>query len=148
MSETATTPAKQRPEFRNINAFTDLPTYRLPAAGWVSILHRVSGVMMFALMPFIIWMFDTSISSEISFSRFTNVFSLGMLGLPGFVWKLLALGLIWAYLHHFTAGLRHLWMDVSHTAVELQFCKNSAKVVLAISLTLTALLGAKLFGIY
>ena len=148
MSETATTPAKQRPEFRNINAFTDLPTYRLPAAGWVSILHRVSGVMMFALMPFIIWMFDTSISSEISFSRFTNAFSVGMLGLPGFLWKLAALALIWAYLHHFTAGLRHLWMDVSHTAVELQFGKNSAKVVLAISLTLTALLGAKLFGIY
>jgi len=148
MSETATTPAKQRPEFRNINAFTDLPTYRLPAAGWVSILHRVSGVMMFVLMPFIIWMFDTSISSEISFSRFTNAFSVGMLGLPGFVWKLLALGLIWAYLHHFTAGLRHLWMDISHTAVELQFGKNSAKVVLTISLTLTALLGAKLFGLY
>lgn len=148
MSETATTPAKQRPEFRNINAFTDLPTYRLPAAGWVSILHRVSGVMMFALMPFIIWMFDNSISSEISFSRFTNAFSVGMLGLPGFVWKLLALGLIWAYLHHFTAGLRHLWMDISHTAVELQFGKNSAKVVLTISLTLTALLGAKLFGLY
>ena len=148
MSETATTPAKQRPEFRNINAFTDRPTYRLPAAGWVSILHRVSGVMMFALMPFIIWMFDTSISSEISFSRFTNAFSVGMLGLPGFVWKLLALGLIWAYLHHFTAGLRHLWMDISHTAVELQFGKNSAKVVLTISLTLTALLGAKLFGLY
>jgi succinate dehydrogenase / fumarate reductase cytochrome b subunit len=128
MSETATTPAKKRPEFRNINAFTDLPTYRLPAAGWVSILHRVSGVMMFALMPFIIWMFDTSISSDI--------------------WKLLALGLIWAYLHHFTAGLRHLWMDISHKAVELQFGKSSAKVVLTISLTLTALLGAKLFGLY
>ena len=145
MSETATTPAKQRPEFRNINAFTDLPTYRLPAAGWVSILHRVSGVMMFALMPFIIWMFDTSISSEISFTRFTNAFSVGMLG---FIWKLVALGLIWAYLHHFTAGLRHLWMDISHKAVELQFGKSSAKVVLTISLTLTALLGAKLFGLY
>ena len=148
MSESATHPAKQRPEFRNINAFTDLPSYRLPAAGWVSILHRVSGVMMFALMPFIIWMFDTSISSEISFSRFTNAFGAGMLGLPGVLWKLAALALIWAYLHHFTAGLRHLWMDISHTAVELQFGKNSAKVVLAISLTLTALLGAKLFGVY
>jgi succinate dehydrogenase / fumarate reductase cytochrome b subunit len=148
MSEAATTPTKKRPEFRNINAFTDLPSYRLPAAGWVSILHRVSGAMMFALMPFIIWMFDTSISSEISFARFTSAFNFGMLGLPGFVWKLVALGLIWAYLHHFTAGLRHLWMDVSHKAVELQFGKTSAKTVLAISLTLTAVLGAKLFGLY
>ena len=56
--------AKKRPEFRNINALTDLPSYRLPAAGWVSILHRVSGVLMFLLLPFIIWMFDTSLSSE------------------------------------------------------------------------------------
>ena len=39
--------AKKRPEFRNINALTDLPSYRLPAAGIVSILHRVSGVLMF-----------------------------------------------------------------------------------------------------
>ena len=148
MAETVTSTVRKRPEFRNINALSDLPSYRLPAAGWVSILHRVSGVLMFILMPFIIWMFDTSISSEISFSRFTNAFSVGMLGLPGFVWKLLALGLIWAYLHHFTAGLRHLWMDISHKAVELQFGKSSAKVVLTISLTLTALLGAKLFGLY
>ena len=148
MSESATTRAKKRPEFRNINAFTDLPSYRLPAAGWVSILHRVSGALMFALMPFIIWMFDTSISSEISFAKFTSAFSAGMLGLPGFVWKLVALALIWAYLHHFTAGLRHLWMDVSHKAVELQFGKSSAKTVLAISLSLTVVLAAKLFGVY
>ena len=148
MSESATTSSKKRPEFRNINAFTDLPSYRLPAAGWVSILHRASGAMMFALMPFIIWMFDTSISSEISFARFTSAFNVGMLGLPGFLWKLVALALIWAYLHHFTAGLRHLWMDVSHKAVELQFGKTSATTVLVISLTLTAVLGAKLFGLY
>ena len=148
MSESATTSKKKRPEFRNINAFTDLPSYRLPAAGWVSILHRASGAMMFALMPFIIWMFDTSISSEISFARFTSAFNVGMLGLPGFLWKLVALALIWAFLHHFMAGLRHLWMDYSHKAVELQFGKTSAKTVLVISLTLTAVLGAKLFGLY
>jgi succinate dehydrogenase / fumarate reductase cytochrome b subunit len=141
-------PPPARREFRNIHALRDLPSYRLPPAGWVSILHRISGALMFLLLPFIIWMFDTSISSEISFTRFTNAFSVGMLGLPGFIWKLLALGLIWAYLHHFTAGLRHLWMDISHKAVELQFGKSSAKVVLTISLTLTALLGAKLFGLY
>ncbi|NEK70970.1 MAG: succinate dehydrogenase, cytochrome b556 subunit, partial [Xanthomonas perforans] len=62
--------AKKRPEFRNINALKDLPTYRLPAAGWVSILHRVSGVIMLVLLPFILWMFDTSVSSEISFGKF------------------------------------------------------------------------------
>ena len=52
---------KKRPEFRNINAFKDLTTYRLPLAGWVSILHRASGGLMFILLPLIVWLFDTSV---------------------------------------------------------------------------------------
>lgn len=148
MSEPDSNVPSPKPQYRNINALTDLPTYRLPTAGWVSILHRVSGFLMFLLLPFIIWMFDTSISSEISFQRFTLAFSKGMLGLPGVFWKLLALLLIWAYLHHFTAGLRHLWMDISHNAVEKQFSKVSAQVTLVVSLGLTAALGAKFFGFY
>ena len=148
MSELATPLAKKRPEFRNINAFTDLPTYRLPAAGIVSILHRVSGALMFLLMPFIIWMFDTSISSEISFVKFKAAFNVGMLGLPGLVWKLVALALIWAYLHHSIAGLRHLWSDTHHSAVTKEFGKLSAVVTLGLSVFLTLVLGAKLFGVY
>jgi len=148
MSESATSSAKKRPEFRNINAFTDLPTYRLPLAGLVSILHRVSGAIMFILMPFIIWMFDNSISSEISFAKFKSAFNLGMLGLPGVLWKLVALALIWAYLHHFIAGIRHLWMDTHHDAVSKEFGKSSAAFTLAVSIGLTIVLGAKLFGLY
>jgi len=144
MNETAT----KRPEFRNINALTDLPTYRLPAAGIVSILHRISGVLMFVLMPFIIWMFDTSVSSEISLARFTAAFAQGLGFIPGWFVKLVALALIWAYLHHFIAGLRHVWMDMSHAAVSKQSGANSARVVLVASLALTAVLGAKLFGLY
>ena len=148
MSELATPVAKKRPEFRNINAFTDLRTYRLPAAGIVSILHRVSGAIMFLLMPFIIWMFDTSISSEISFERFKAAFNAGMLGMPGLIWKLVALALIWAYLHHAIAGLRHLWSDTHHSAVTKEFGKTSALVTLGLSVLLTLVLGAKLFGLY
>ena len=148
MSELATPLAKKRPEFRNINAFTDLPTYRLPAAGIVSILHRISGALMFLLMPFIIWMFDTSISSEISFAKFKAAFDVGMLGLPGLIWKLVALALIWAYLHHSIAGLRHLWSDTHHSAVTKEFGKLSAVVTLGLSVFLTLVLGAKLFGVY
>lgn len=147
MTELAT-PRPPRREFRNINAFTDLPTYRLPPAGIVSILHRVSGVLMFVLMPFIIWMFDTSLSSEISFAKFKAVFNNGFSFVPGFFVKLVALALIWAYLHHFLAGLRHLWMDVSHSAVTKEFGKTSALTVLALSLLLTVVLGLKLFGAY
>lgn len=140
--------AKKRPEFRNINAFKDLTTYRLPPAGWVSILHRVSGVIMFLLLPFILWMFDTSVSSEISFAKFKAVFNVGVGFVPGWFFKLVALALMWAYLHHFIAGLRHLWMDVSHDAVSKEFGKSSAIVTLVLSIGLTVLLGAKLFGMY
>lgn len=147
MTESAKMPRVKRPEFRNINAFTDLPSYRLPAAGWVSILHRVSGAMMFILLPFILWMFDTSVSSEISFMKFTSAFQSGMLGLPGMVWKLVVLALIWAYLHHLIAGLRHLWMDARH-AVSKEFGKSSAVATLILGSLITLVLGLKLFGLY
>ena len=139
--------ARKRPEFRNINALSDLPTYRLPAAGWVSILHRISGAVMFLLMPFSIWMFDNSLSSEISFARFASAFNQGLGFVPGWLVTLVVLGLIWAYLHHFIAGLRHLYMDARH-AVSKEFGKSSAIVTLVLSLGLTAVLGAKLFGLY
>ena len=139
--------AKKRPEFRNINALTDLPTYRLPAAGIVSILHRISGVIMFLLLPLIVWMFDTSVSSEISFAKFSAAFNVGLGFVPAVLVKVVVLGLIWAYLHHLIAGVRHVYMDVCH-AVTKEFGKSSAIVTLVLSLGLTAALGAKLFGLY
>ena len=140
--------AKKRPEFRNIHALQDLPTYRLPAAGWVSILHRISGLLMFLLLPFILWMFDKSLSSEISFETFKAAFNVGIGFVPGWLIKLVTLAIIWASLHHLIAGLRHLWMDVSHSAVSKEFGKSSAVTVLVISIALTVVLGAKLFGLY
>jgi succinate dehydrogenase / fumarate reductase cytochrome b subunit len=138
---------QNKPEFRNINAFVDLPTYRLPPAGWVSILHRVSGALMFLLLPFIIWMFDVSVSSEISFAKFKYAFNVGLGVFPGFLIKLVALALIWAYLHHLIAGLRHLYMDATHSVTK-EFGKSSAIFVLFLSIGLTVVLGAKLFGLY
>ena len=138
---------KKRPEFRNINAFKDLTTYRLPLAGWVSILHRASGGLMFILLPLIVWLFDTSVSSEISYDRFSAAFSSGIGFVPGWLFKLVVLALIWTYLHHLIAGLRHLYMDVNH-AVSKEFGKSSAIVTLALSAGLTLVLGAKLFGLY
>ncbi|WP_338440481.1 succinate dehydrogenase, cytochrome b556 subunit [uncultured Aquabacterium sp.] len=139
MADNAKTP---RPVYRNIHV-TDIVSYRLPPAGIVSILHRISGAVLFLLMPFIIWMFDTSVSSEISFDEFTSVFR----GDLGWFFKLLALGLIWAYLHHFIAGVRHLIMDATHTVSKEQG-HSTAIVTLALSTGLTVVLGAKLFGLY
>lgn len=147
MTEIVTPTRQKRPEFRNIHALKDLPSYRLPPAGWVSILHRISGAIMFLLLPFIIWMFDVSVSSEISFIKFKSAFEFGMLGLPGVIWKLLALAIIWAYVHHLIAGLRHLWMDARH-AVSKEFGKSSAIFTLTLGSLITLALALKLFGAY
>ena len=138
-----TTARKSRPG-ENMR-LVDALGYRLPLAGLVSILHRGSGLLMFVLLPFIIWMFDASLTSEISYSQFVSVFRSGTGALPGWFYKLIALLLIWAYLHHLIAGLRHLWMDVSHAAVSKEFGRSSAIFTLAASIVLTLALGAKLF---
>jgi succinate dehydrogenase / fumarate reductase cytochrome b subunit len=135
-----------RPVYRNIH-ISQIVGYRLPPAGIVSILHRVSGALMFLLLPFIVWLFDVSLTSEISYERFTSAFVAGIGFVPGWFVKLVVLGLIWAYLHHFIAGVRHLWMDMTHSVTKQQG-HSSAIFTLASSVLLTLALGAKLFGIY
>ncbi len=119
-------------------------TYGHPLAAIVSILHRASGIGLFLFMPFLIWMFDTSVTSEVSYARFTHLFDAGTGVLGGWFYKLIVLGLIWAYLHHLIAGLRHVWMDATH-AVSKKFGRQSAQVTLAVSIVLTLALGFKLF---
>ncbi len=147
MTELLSSSRPKRTEFRNLNAFKDLPGYRWPLASLVSGMHRASGLIMFLLMPFIVWMFDTSLSSEISFARFTGAFTAGIGFVPGIIVKLAALALIWAYLHHFFAGMRHIRMDIFHT-VSKEAGKSTAQIVLVLSLSLTLVLGVKLFGVY
>ena len=147
MTDTSKSAKAVRPEFRNINLFSDLTSYRMPMAAIVSILHRVSGAVLFLLLPFIVWLFDKSVSSEISFGEFTSAFSAGIGPIPGWFIKLLTLAIIWAYLHHFCAGVRHLYMDATHS-VSKEFGKSSAVITLVISVALTVILGAKLFGLY
>ena len=121
--------------------------YRLPLAALVSILHRASGLLLFVLLPFIIWMFDASVTSEVSFDGFRSVFIAGAWFLPAWFVKLVVLALIWAALHHIIAGLRHVLMDVTHR-VDKDFGRRSAVFTLAASLLLTLVLGARLFGLY
>lgn len=138
--------AKTRPVYRNIHV-TQILSYRLPPAGIVSILHRVSGVLMFVLLPFVVWMMDASLGSEISYDSFTNVFVAGVAGLPAWFVKLVTLGLLWGYLFHLIAGVRHIWMDMTHSVSRAQG-HSSALVTLGLSTLLTLVLGAKLFGLY
>jgi len=132
---------KQRPGPMRL---VDATQYKLPPAAWVSILHRVSGVIMFLLLPFIIWLLEKSLESDVSYQFLADVFVGGLGAVPGWFFKLVVLALIWSYLHHFIAGLRHLWMDATHS-VGKEFGRVSALVTLSASLLLTAALGFKLF---
>lgn len=130
---------KARPEFRNIGV-GDIARYRLPWAGKVSILHRVSGALMFLLLPFVLYLFEQSLTSEISFAKFTALLSSGFA-------KVVVLALIWAYLHHFCAGVRYLILDL-HIGIDKTTSAKSALSVLIVSLLLTVVFGAKLFGLF
>lgn len=123
-----------------VMSFSDIRHYRLPLAAYASILHRVSGVIMVALLPFVLYLLDKSLTSEISFEYFKGFVS------HWFV-KLLILALVWAYLHHVGAGIRHLLMDF-HIGLDKDSGRKSAVAVFAISLPLAALVALKLFGVF
>lgn len=122
----------------------DATQYPLAPAAWVSILHRLSGVIMCVLLPFIIWMLDRSLDSDVTYQLLVDHFVAGIGFVPGWALKVVVLALIWSYMHHFIAGVRHLYMDVTHS-VSKEFGRSSALVTLALSLLLTAALGYKLF---
>ena len=132
-------PKKVRREFRNINV-TQLGLYRLPLAGIISFLHRVTGALMFLLLPVTLYLLDQSLLSEGTFDEFKGFIS------HWFV-KLVLLALAWAFIQHFCAGIRHLVMD-NHIAIEKDSARKTAVGVFAVSLPLTALVALKLFGAF
>jgi succinate dehydrogenase / fumarate reductase, cytochrome b subunit len=123
--------AKKRPKYLNLFEI------KLPIAGWVSILHRVSGAGLFLMLPILIWLLDMSLRSAETFATFSAI-----VGHP--LVKLILIGLLWAYLHHFCMGIRILLLDM-HIGIEKAQARASSIVVLIVSLALTALLGAKLW---
>ena len=110
---------------------------KLPLPGFVSILHRVSGLLLFLALPMLLLMLQYSLSSIETYTQLQMV-----LDQPLF--KLVVIGLLWAFLHHFCAGLRYLAIDLDY-GVKLAQARASSKVVLAVSLLLTVFLGAKLW---
>lgn len=131
---------KSRPQFRNIHVFENLPKYVLPPAGIVSILHRISGFALFLMLPMLMYLFDLSLASETSFE-----YMRGFVGSP--LVKVILAGLSWAYLHHFCAGIRHLFMDL-HMGVDKESGRKSAIGVFAVSIPLALLVALKLFGVF
>src|SRR5262249_12058124 len=133
-----TVSAHGRPQFRNLG-LAQLRTYRLPAAGLVSILHRVSGALLFLLLPVLLWMFELSLKTESTYER------LRMIG-GNVLIKLILLAVIWAILHHLVAGIRYLVLDL-HIGIAKEPARRSALLVFAISLPLTLVAALWLFGV-
>lgn len=132
--------AGSRPRFRNIDV-GQIVQYRLPPAGIVSILHRVSGALMFLVgLPFVLYCLQLSVGSDASFGAFR-----ALAAHP--IAKLLFLALIWAYLHHFCAGIRYLLLDL-HVGTDKDQARTSALSVIAVGLALTLLFALKLFGAF
>ena len=129
-------PGRARPEFRNIHV-TQIVGYRMPLAAIVSILHRISGVGIFLLLPFLLFLLDRSLGSPETFQTFAAV-------VDNWFVKLILLGLLWAYMHHFCAGIRFLLLDM-HMGVDLESARKSSKIVIGVSLALTLIIGVKLW---
>jgi succinate dehydrogenase / fumarate reductase cytochrome b subunit len=138
MSTSATT-SKPRPEFRNIHV-TQILQYKLPPPGMVSIMHRASGAALFLALPWLLWLLDLSLTSEISYAR---------LAAYGGHWlvKIALVLLAWAFIHHLVAGIRYLLLDL-HVGVDRAAARSSALAVYAVSLPLTLLAALRIFGVF
>ena len=122
---------KKRPVHLN------LMQIRLPLPGFVSILHRISGALLFAAAVWLLFLLDRSLASRESFETVKAYVSYPIV-------KLALLVLIWAFAHHFCAGIRYLLLDL-HKGIELPQARMTSVIVLVASLLLTAFFGAKLW---
>ena len=135
MSDSA---SKARPQYRNISV-PQILGYHLPLAGKSSILHRVSGALLFLCLPLVILpLFALSVTSPESFEAMKAWVDNPLL-------KLLLLALLWGFFHHFCAGIRYLILDL-HIGMDKHSAQKSAGVVFGVSLALTVVSGLKLFG--
>lgn len=128
MSPPSAKPARQRPKYYDLNLAN------LPAPGLLSIFHRISGAAMFlVLIPLLLFILQQSLQSEADFQRWKGYFAHPIA-------KLVLLGFIWSYLHHFLAGIRYLLLDV-HWGIQKSSAQGSAKLVLALGIIGTLLIG-------
>jgi succinate dehydrogenase / fumarate reductase cytochrome b subunit len=121
---------KKRPLWYNLNLLD------LPLPGLVSILHRISGALLFLLIFFLLYLLDASLASQERFDAARSVVSHPLA-------KLVLFGLLWAFLHHLCAGIRYLFLDL-HKGLDRETAKKTSVAVLVVSLALTVVLGAAL----
>ena len=122
---------KKRPVYLN------LAQIRLPVPGFVSILHRISGALLFVAGVWLLFMLDRSLASQEGFDAVRRYADHVLV-------KLGVLALIWAYCHHFCAGIRYLFLDLDKGG-DLATARLTSWIVLAVSIVMTLFLGAKLW---
>ncbi len=122
---------KKRPKYLALHQI------KLPLPGIVSILHRVSGLLLFCALPLLLLMLQYSLRSIETYTQLTEVLSHPLI-------KLMLIGLLWAFLHHFCAGIRYLVIDLDY-GVRLAQARASSKWVIFVSLALTVLIGVRLW---
>ncbi|HEX8788466.1 MAG TPA: succinate dehydrogenase, cytochrome b556 subunit [Telluria sp.] len=131
---------KRGQPIRNVSITDITMNYKQPPSAIVSILHRISGFVLFLFLPFLLYLFEQSLVSETTFMHWAGIVSNPFT-------KIILLGLSWAYLHHFCAGIRHLFMD-NHLALDKDASQSTARWVLVVSLALTVLVALKMFGVF
>jgi succinate dehydrogenase / fumarate reductase, cytochrome b subunit len=132
MLPSARNSAKPRPVYLN------LVQIRLPLPGIVSILHRISGALLFVLgIPILLYALERSLASPESFAALKTSMAHPLA-------KLLLIALVWAYLHHFCAGIRYLLID-AHVGDDLRPARQSSIAVLVVSLALTLIVAVRLW---
>jgi len=134
----STTGRKSRGEFRNIHV-SQILQYRLPLPGIMSILHRISGAVMFLLLPVFVYLLDLSLTSELSYAQLVELADYTLV-------KLVFCGLAFAFIHHFWGGIRHLINDL-HIGIDKVAAPKMARTFLLLSLATTALASLKIFGV-
>ena len=130
--------ALERPVVKPRPVYLNLLEIRQPLPAIVSILHRISGALLFLVgIPVMLWGVHVSLASPEAFAQWKTVMAQPL-------WKLIALALAWAYIYHLLAGLRHLAIDV-HVGVDLAPARRSSAIVLVLSLLLTVIVAVRLW---
>ena len=121
------------PNTKGRPVFLELTRIRMPVNAVVSILHRISGLMLFAALPFVIYLLSLSLRDEQGYAEVQALFGSAAV-------KLLGVVMGWALAHHVLAGLRFLLIDLK-VGVERETFKRNAWVVNALSILVLLLAG-------
>jgi succinate dehydrogenase / fumarate reductase cytochrome b subunit len=130
--------AADRPVVRPRPVYLNLLAIRQPLPAIVSILHRITGALLFAVgIPVLLWFVQRSLASP-------DAFAAAMRPLATPLGKLVLLALVWGYVYHLLAGLRHLALDL-HAGIQLPSARSSAAALLVVSALLFLVIAVRLW---